>query len=136
MAVSGTSYARSDRIIGKLQSGWRKKFETAQTPTLLVVRTGMLFVETVEILVAKAESTAARLIEALSSHPKVGGVLIYDEILWQPPSADHLLLPGYRLSVGAADGCNRAVLLVPNPNATIPLSTSEIKSLVGPNMLW
>jgi hypothetical protein len=125
-----------DRIIGKLTGKWWKKFRDATTPTLLVVRTGLLFGESPASVLAKAEAAAARLRETLESFQTIGAVLIYDEPLWPPAAPDFVETPTFRLATGAADGCARAVLVVTNPCATIPLTEEELQVLVGPRMLW
>ncbi|MEO7037381.1 MAG: hypothetical protein ABI548_25725 [Polyangiaceae bacterium] len=125
-----------DRIIGKLLGKWWKKFCDATTPTLLVVRTGMLFGENAASMLSKAEIAATRLRATLESLRTIGAILIYDEILWQPPAPTFFGTPAFRLSTGAVDGWARATLVVTNSNAAIPLTEAELEALVGPRMLW
>lgn len=125
-----------ERIVGKLARKWWKQLRGATTPTVIVIRTCMLFGETQESVTIKAEAAATRLREVLESFDVVGAILIYDEILWQPPSPAFLGHPDFRLSIGAVDGCARAALIVPNHHASTPLDAVELETLVGPTMLW
>lgn len=84
----------------------------------------------------RIETAVRKLKEALHGLEMVSAVVIYDEILWQPPPPPSVLQSDFRLAVGAADGCARAVLLVPNPAAASNLQQDELDVLVGPNMLW
>jgi len=102
----------------------------------MVVRTRMLFGATSDRTRSKAEAAATYLNQALKNVPMVSAVLVYDDLLGEPPPECHVRDGGYRLSTGWMDGCARAALLVPNPIATTPLSEAEIEGLVGPKMRW
>jgi hypothetical protein len=124
------------RVASKLAGSWWKKFGGVSTPTVLVVRTGMLFGETPRRMHEKADEAATLLREVLVDTEMVGAVLIYDELLWQPPAPAFFSRPEFRLSIGAKDGGARAALIVPNPRAANPLTSAELDVLVADRMLW
>jgi hypothetical protein len=124
------------RLVGKLGGEWWKKFRGATTPTLLMVRTGMLFGDTARRVHEKAVAAVAVLREVLEDFETVGAVLIYDELMWQPPAPGFVATSEFRLSIGSIDGFARATLVVPNPRATLPLSEAELEVLVAPTMRW
>ncbi len=131
--------AREDellRLVGKLGGEWWKKFRGATTPTLLMVRTGMLFGDTARRVHQKAVAAGAVLREVLEEFKMVGAVLIYDELMWQPPAPDFVASPEFRLSIGSVDGFARATLVVPNPCATLPFTKAELEVLVARTMRW
>jgi hypothetical protein len=131
-----TEVPELERVIDKLLGKWWKQLREATTPTVIVVRTRMLFGETLQSVASKGETAAARLREVMEPLPMIGAILIYDEMLWPPPSPAFLERPGYRLSVGAIDGCARAALLIPNDAAAVPLVSEEQDVLARPKMLW
>lgn len=125
-----------ERIARKMLGKWRLQLEQAPGPLVLIVRTGTLFGKTLQDVTTNAETGATRLRETVRQLPTVGAVLIYDEMLWQPPDPTFVETSSYRLSVGAADGCARAALLVPNEAAAVALTTAELETLVRPDMVW
>ena len=124
------------RIAGKTAGDWWKKFREAKGPTLLVVRTGMLFGENHEHALAKAEEAALELARVLAARDMISAIVIYDEILWSPRQAAFFERPNFRLNIAPIDGCDRAALLVLNSRANVPLGAQEIDALVSPAMHW
>jgi hypothetical protein len=125
-----------ERIVRKMLGKWRRQLAKEPGPTVLVVRTGALFGEALGAVVSNAEAAARSLAAAAQRLPSVAAVVVYDEMFWQPPAPAFLGVSSYRLSIGAADGCARAALLVPNGAAAVPLTPAELDSLVRPDMLW
>lgn len=126
----------AERIARKMLGKWRLQLEQAPGPLVLIVRTGTLFGETLQDVTKNAETAAERFRETLLQLPTVGAVVIYDEMLWQPPDPTFVETSSCRLSVGAADGCARAALIVPNEAAAVALTTAELETLVRPDMVW
>lgn len=125
-----------DRIASKLEGSWWKKFRKASFPTLVVVRGAGLLAETVDGLLSNAQAAAHILRDALAKRSMVSGLVVYDEVMWVPPAPRFFEGDGFRLHLGSVDGIARAVMLVARSDATIPLDSCELESLVGPTMKW
>lgn len=139
--VMGWSYPEKqrpdvERLLAKLTTRWWKKFRNADRPGLLVVRTSMLFGQTLAGIESRAGVVAETLTDVLPSIPGLSAVVIYDDPFLPPLPPMNRTVAGVRLHTGAVDGCARVVLLVENAEATFPLVNEELELLVGTNMVW
>lgn len=118
-----------DRLHTKIVRAWRKKFEEADGPALLLVHAPVLIGRRVGEVVDVLQN-------AMETLPLLSGVVVYDEWLWEPPRSRFALKERFRFAQGACEGLARAVLGVPNPKALNPLAPQELALLVGPGMHW
>ena len=89
----------------------------------------------------QVENTAAEIAKVLTATlPRVrpfSAVLIYEDLMWQPPTSAYLQTDTYRLALGSSDGRSyRAAMLVPNPDPRDQMTKEELDIFVGPHMLW
>jgi hypothetical protein len=125
-----------NRLINRLRGKYRKQLEEVNEPTLVVVRTSMLFKASIESIVSSVESLTERIRPVLSSLKKISAVLLYDDPFLPPLAPASIWNPNDRLLIGSKNGCARVALLVPNINALLPLTKDEMALLIGPSMIW
>jgi hypothetical protein len=125
-----------ERLYSKLTTRWWKKFRSPDRPSLLVVRTSMLFGQSCAGIEARAQAVGEALTAALPGLVGLSAVIVYDDPFLPPIPSTHSTVVGARLSTGAMDGCARVIFLVTNPDAVYPLTDKEVDRLSGPGMVW
>jgi hypothetical protein len=125
------------RLVRNITGKWYRQVRGSSGPVLSVVRTGML----ASLDQRQVENTAAEIAKVLTETlPRVrpfSAMLIYEDLMWPPPTSTFVQTDTYRLALGSADGRSyRAALLVPNPHPREQMTDDELDTFVGPHMLW
>jgi hypothetical protein len=121
----------ADRLVHALKKGDQL---SASAPGVLVVRGRGLFWHPIHR--AGIPSVADRLKEAVSKHPKIGGVIVYETWIDAEESGSTFSCTSDHRSFVTQGLRARAAVYVQNPNARLPLEDEEVELLVGPKMIW